>query len=282
MMKGRLKISGLQMMSISHLIAAMALLPFVIGELPILLSDYTLLSHILGLSLCMLVARILYYYAFSKADVGEVSIFSSLTPTYTLIIAPFFGYTISGAETAGVILISMAVYVFFLQPRRDARTKLHYLFSPFMRITSSWPLFCTFLSTLPPAFAVIFQKEALQSGSPMLISFSMCLIIGVAGFIIMLAWKKAAPHSLVATPNQRWNLWGALLVAGVLQAIMIVAISYLLLQTSPAPMQALIRFAIPLQIILAYIFLHEKKQIRHRLWSTLLAIIGGCLIVGVK
>ena len=275
-------ISSLHMLSISHVFAALILFWFAQDELNLLFIHQDLLWNILALSLCMLVARLLYYYAFSKADVSEVSIFSSLTPAYTLIIAPLFGYTLALTEMLGVLLISASVYFFFLKRKEDGALHLQDLLSPFHKIISSRPLFYTFLSTFPPAFATIFQKEALSTGSPYLIGFAMCAIIGTTGCMIemfMRCNKNHQPRGGAAPINIYQSKWIYTSIAGILQAAAIVSISFLITQTHPASMQALLRFAIPLQIILAWMLLKEKKDLKHRLTASLLAILGGYLVL---
>ena len=271
------QISSLQMLGVSHVIAAAILLCFVFDEL-VLLYQATLLSYVLILGLCMLVARILYYYAYSKVDVSEVTIFSALTPAYTLIIAPLFGFTVGWQEALGILVISIAVYFFFLPPRNKSISMLRYLLLPFQYIISSPPILCTFISTVPPVFAVIVKKQAIDISSPLLVSFGMCAVIGVLACALMLCWK---PQKADQPARQCGSLAVGLIliIAGALQAIMIVSTSYLLEQTHPASMQALIRLAIPVQIILAYLLLREKTQLSNRLLWSVLAVAGGYVVI---
>lgn len=275
----RTGLSSIYVMSISHLIAAILLLFFVTTEIKALTYNAPLLLNLAGLSLCMLLARTLYYYAYSKADVGEVTMLSALTPAYAIPVALFFGYSIGISEALGIIIVSSAVYLFFLPPIKEHGFTLSYLFKPFRKITSSKPLLLTFISTFPPAFAAVLQKQAIEQSSPLLTSFGMCLIIGGLGFLMMLLWNrhKKIPKN-TSTLSRKCII--AVGVAGALQAAMIVSTSYLLTETHPASMQALIRLAMPLQIVMAYVFLGEKRQVKHRFVIAIFAAVGIYLILG--
>src|SRR5690606_21293110 len=108
-MKRRAALDSLTMLGFSHLIAA-ALLAFAAEtQLSSLLQDFTHFMPVLMVGLLMWITRMLYYYAYSKAPVGQVAVLSTLTPLVSLVFAAMAGYAISGQELLGVLLVSFSV-----------------------------------------------------------------------------------------------------------------------------------------------------------------------------
>ncbi|MBY0408409.1 MAG: DMT family transporter, partial [Rickettsiales bacterium] len=267
-------LSSMQMLAASHLVSAALLYPLLKTPATAIFTQPALLSAIALVGLLMWLARMLYYYAYSQTDVGEVAIFSSLTPVYGLIFSLLAGYAIAPQAMLGIVLICASIYAYFCHQRYGSAT--HPLLSPIITITQSRPLRYALFSTFPPALAIVFHKQAVGLSDPVMVSFWICLIIGVLTALALFARGK---YRILRVG--RGDAF-CLLVAGILQTAMTLSISCFLQLAHPAAAQALLRLAIVLQIFMAWYFLNERFNLRQHLLSSAIAIIGSYLILSAE
>jgi len=269
------QITSIQALWVSHLTSAIILFFFTYRDIALFL-HWPLMYNIIIYSILMMIARMLHYYACSKEDVSDVSIISALTPIYTLIISAFLGYTLLWQEISGILLICLTVFCFFLKPQ--SKFTYYSLLEPFIKIRKSKALSFAFIATLPPAYAIFFHKEALIYASPQFVTFAIYLLIGLGtlGFHVTL--------NIIKKPTQIAGFWAYkkawfyIVIAGGLQVVMILISSYLLLYVQPASLMALVRLALPLQILLSYIFLKERHHKGYKFGLSFLIFIGSYFI----
>lgn len=222
-------------------------------------------------SVVLLVAtRRMYYAAYAHCNVVDVAMFSALTPLYTLIAAlVLIGELPSPVECAGIALISISIYGYYLVPG-DGPRGISVLVRPFLDIRNNPWLKLAFLSTIPPAFASTFQRQALQIGDPLGFICLQLLFIGVLStllearkgdFVEQLQYIKKLP--LV-----RYLLL-SLLLAGANACF-----SFYIAQEKTAIAVALQRTSILFQIVLSYAFLHEKEKVLRGICLCALVAIG--------
>jgi drug/metabolite transporter (DMT)-like permease len=258
----------------THLAACIMLLPVFLGlqlmsALPTAPEAYLWL----GINAVLLmVSRQLYVYAYAHTDVANITIFSPLTPLFAIATGHFMlGEILSGQQAAGVVLICISIYFMFLR-REPGVPLLTTMVSPFRSIVTSVPIFAGFLSTIPTAIGVVYQKKALQFFDPASFTLLLFICITVMAWGIEAFWKKT-PGSLKETKARWW------VVSGVLVVICQVIFCYILNASSTPVALVVQRLSVVFQVILAYVWLKETAEINKRLWCSAGAVAGFALLV---
>jgi drug/metabolite transporter (DMT)-like permease len=275
-MKARSGLSSTLTLAVSHLSAAILLLPLWALSSSALSSIVSpplfLVAAAGGL---LFISRELYFYAYARTDVANITIFSALTPVYALLTGYLWLHEVpSYPHLAGLLLICISIYAYFLEPV-PSMSLAKAVVQPFRHIATSRPIFCAFLSTLPTAFAATFQKDALSHFDPVTFSFVLLSIIGSAALLLSCAMFKASDikRQLTLLPV-RFYIISALLLAGMHVAFCVVMNHY---QTAVS--LVLQRSSLVFQIILAYIYLHERQRISKRLTVAFCIMAGFMLII---
>lgn len=267
-MKARPGLSSGITLAASHLSAGLALAPLWLWRsttpLPVT-SD--LVTPLLATAGLLVLSRELYFYAYARTDVANITVFSALTPVYAIAT----GYLLLGEHPsrnalAGLLLICGSIYLLFM---RGGASPLE----PFRRIAHSRPIFCAFLSTIPTAFAAAFQKQLLASMDPVGFSFFLLSLIGLAALAIALPGLRRWKLQWRAIP---WHFW---LVSAVMLPLTHVLFCLVMLEQHMAISLVLQRSGVLFQIVLAYLFLHERQDIRKRLLVAAGIIAGFALIM---
>lgn len=223
-------------------------------------------------ALLLMLSRELYLYAYAHTDVANITIFSPLTPLFAIATGHFLlGETLTAYEWIGTVLICGAIYLLFLQPnpQQTVRTTL---FSPFAHIIGSKPIFCGFLSTIPTAFAAVYQKKALQSFDPATFTVLLLLTLAAMASIAEIIVRRK-PLAITHTKLHWWLIAGSLMIASQF-------IFCFILNAAPTAVALILqRLSVIFQVWLAYIFLKEKTQIGKRLVCSISAVIGAAFII---
>jgi drug/metabolite transporter (DMT)-like permease len=259
--------------------AAVVLLPFWLimyshGHVS-LAPDKTWLYFMLACSF-LLLSRELYFYAYSRTDIANITVFSALTPIYTLAT----GYilldeTPSLLTILGIFMITLAIYYIFLPANVAKESRLAHFIKPFMRISTSLPILCGFLSTIPTAFGAIYQKKTLFHMDIASFSLSLFLVLGTAALIIELLKRqeRRVIYDNMAILRKK-SFW----CSAFLLMVMHVSFAPILMSHNSAAALTLQRCSILFQIIFAYYFLHQKEDIRKRIFAGVIIIMGFLLI----
>ena len=263
---------------VSHLLGAFALLPAWWLYSPIklgVLADATLLVPLLLVTLLLVISRELYYYAYARTDVANITVFSALTPVYTLVTGYFMlGEVPQAMPLLGLLVICGSIYFLFLNPAGKTHA-MGFLFRPFVYIVSSRPIFYAFLSTIPTAFAAVYQKTLLTHMDPIGLSFLMLLLIGLFAFCVTLAIMPVATvkQQLRSLPVHFY------VVSALMLPLVHVIFCMVMMHQQTAISLVLQRTAIVFQIILAYYFLHEHTNIQKRIGVGCMVMLGFGLIM---
>jgi len=240
----------------------------------LIVNPYAFLPKLLLVALLLYVSRLLYFYAYAKIDVALVTVFSSLTPIYTVVAAyVLLGEAPSAMVLAGVMMISGSLYMLFLKPATGP-LRFSSTLAPFRLVGRSRPTLYAFLSTVPPALASVLQKELLQSLSPTEFSFYLLLFIGIMGMATNGFYLKT---SAFITQLRHIPLH-FILVSAAFLPLMHIVFSLALREQATSVSMVLQRFSIPLQMGFAYVFLHEKQEIGKRLTVAGGMLLGLCMI----
>jgi len=261
----------------SHLSGALALLPvWLMYSTPVSFDAIgTIATPMLLAAALLVLSRELYFYAYARTDVANITVFSALTPIYAI----GTGYVMLGevptpTALTGMLLICASIYGLFLK-RRAGMPLIAAILLPFRHIIVSLPIFCAFLSTIPTALASAYQKQLLHTLSPISFSFFLLALIGLAAMVI----SASALTSRGLAAQFRLLPRHFLLISAIMLPLMHVLFSMVMQHQQTAVSLILQRTSIMFQILLSYIFLHERREPRKRIITTLLILCGFGLII---
>ena len=267
------------MVAVTHLSAALILLPFLpaagigsLSEIRTMASPFVL-ALILLTAVLHLAARLFHFKALSLADVSMVSPFAALTPVLTILT----GWIIlaerpNAVELVGILIIVVSLLglteteqVFKTQPESA---------TPAPKATKLG-LWFALLSTIPPAFKIAFQKKAILLSSPLTFALIMLFLTG-AGALFICAIRFRRSDLRAQFPPRR--LRTLFLISGLLALNTLLFCAALTLGLA-AGVSAMARISIVFQGILAYWLAGQKTDFRRRiLWGVVIFI--GTIIIG--
>lgn len=273
LMKRLTHIPSAFILAASHFVAAVSFLPVLttISKTELHNIGYDAWVGLALVGSILATSRLLFYDAYARIDVVRVTIFSSLTPIYAILIASVFQSSYpSSAQLIGIVITCICLYVFFW----DKGSNMHF-FQPFSRILQNTPERLAFLSTIPSAAAVVFQKELLLYVDPVVFSFGILLCISLIsstwliirhGSAEILLWTKSMPFhfwllSAVTLPSMQW-----------LFCLMVI-------DHHSAVALALQRSSMLFQIILAYIWLRERHDFLRCMLVSVILVIAFLLMI---
>jgi drug/metabolite transporter (DMT)-like permease len=277
-MKQRHGISSTLVLASSHLVSALAIAPlFLLYPQSLGVFSREDLYYAMVMTACLLVmSRQLYYYAYARTDVAHITVFSALTPIYTLATGFwFFSEFPQHQALIGLLLICVCIYWLFYQ-RPEGCGVLMGLAQPFALIIRSKPVFCAFLSTIPTAFAAAYQKQLMHAMDPLAFSFMLFFLIGIMSCIIcsfFLKWSQVVSQ-LKSLPIHFY------LMSALLMPLSHMAFCMVISYHQTAISLVLQRSSILFQIVLAYFFLKERRDIKKRIMVGIGIVIGLVLIIG--
>jgi drug/metabolite transporter (DMT)-like permease len=268
------------MVAVTHLSAALFLLPFLpaagVGSLSEIrtMASPLVLALILLTAVLHLAARLFHFKALSLADVSLVSPFAALTPVLTILT----GWIILAERPNAVEFIGILIIVVSLLGLTEARQ----IFK--VRSESATPasratklgLWFAFLSTIPPAFKIAFQKKAILLSSPLSYALIMLFLTGAGALLICTVRFRGGNLRAQFPPHRLRTLF---LISSLL------ALNTLLFSTAltlglAAGVSAMARISIVFQGILAYWIAGQRTDFRRRiLWGVVIFL--GTVIIGI-
>ena len=267
------------MVAVTHLSAALFLLPFLpatgvgtMSEIRTIASPFVL-ALILLTAVLHLAARLFHFKALSLTDVTLVSPFAALTPVLTILT----GWVILAERPNVVEFIGIMVIVVSLLGLTKARQILR------TRSKSATPasraarlgMWFAFLSTIPPAFKIAFQKKAILLSSPLSYALIMLLLTG-AGALLICTIRFRGGDLRAQFPPRRLRV---IFLISTLLAVNTLLFSAALTFGLAAGVSAMARISIVFQGILAYWIAGQKTDFRRRLlWGVVIFL--GTVIIG--
>jgi drug/metabolite transporter (DMT)-like permease len=267
------------MVAVTHLSAALFLLPFLpaagvgsLSEMQSMASPFVL-ALILLTAVFHLAARLFHFKALSLTDVSLVSPFAALTPVLTILT----GWVILSERPNVVELVGILIVVFSLLGLTEAKQ----IFKA--RLESATPasrakklgMWFAFLSTIPPAFKIAVQKKAILLSSPLTYALIMLFLTG-AGALLICTFRFRYRDLRAQFPPRR--LRTLFLISGLLALNTLLFCAALTLGLA-AGVSAMARISIVFQGILAYWIAGQKTDFRRRiLWGAVIFL--GTVIIG--
>lgn len=277
-MKTRARIASTLVLAASHLVGAgMLVVAWLLfsRDMPFIFASTKDAGLLVATALLLVLSRELYFYSYSRTDVANVTVFSALTPVYTLLAGfVLLGEVPSLAAAAGLFLICASIYGLFLRIAPDASLARN-LTQPFRAMTHSTPIFCAFLSTIPTVFAAIFQKTLMENMNPITFSLGLLLIIGV----VALGISRFLFSGTELRTQLRQLPPGFFIASATLLPLMHVLFCLVIREHLAAAALVLQRFSIVFQIALAYYFLRERQFFGKRIIAGLLIMLGFALVI---
>lgn len=225
--------------------------------------------------LITMISKTLYLYAYKHVEVAFVTVFSALTPVVTIFSGWLFLHEMpSTTAIAGTLIICSAVYYLFLQHRPHEGGVLTRIFWPFLLVLRNPPVLCAFLSVLPPALSVIFQKRSALLFDPLHYAFYATWLEGMLAFVI--AAIKSGPQAVAAQLKQLSPVRTPLL--GITLCLAQVSSTAALTYGLAANVMALQRIGILFQITLAYFLLGQTEHMPRKYVTAALILCGFFLI----
>lgn len=222
-----------------------------------------------------LLAKFFHFKALSLIDVALVSPFSGLSPVYTVITGwlvleefpnkvAFLGIMI---VVCSLMWLSLETLVKDHQPALISKgdsVKLGILFA--------------FLSTIPPAFKVVYQKQAILVSNPMYFSL---LVLLTTGFLTLLGYAIFSWHNFIRQIC-RGILMLKLAFVSIFLGINTYLFSLALTLDIAANVSAMARTNIVFQVIFAYFFASQREDIGKRFFIASSVLIGSLIIAFSK
>lgn len=220
-----------------------------------------------------MVAKVLYFYAYSKIEVANVTIFSSFTPLFAVITGWLFLHEVlSPSDIAGICIVCAAVYYFHFRKQLGVSV-LRSIVAPFLGIFHSRPVLAAFLSTIPPAFSIIYSKKAILLFDPFIFTALQLVMMGGAFFVVeMMMPGKERRLPLSRLPYKEIAGLSLLLLLAAITASCVITLGPV------AHILSLQRLSIVLQVVFAYTLLKERTDIRKKLLACALVLLGAWML----
>lgn len=201
--------------------------------------------------------------ALSKEDLGIIAPTRGVTPITVAIIEPivFFNLEYSIELLGAGVLAGLGLYIAFSE---------NGLLTPIKQLQSVGVLF-GFGSAISISGAVLVDRFALHTVgiSPYVYGFGIALV--TAGFIFILRGYRLNTYTVI--PEK------AFIPVGISRSISLFAGVYTLSLASGTRYNVLVQLAIPLSVILGYLFLNEKRFTARQLVGSLFIILGVYLVL---
>jgi drug/metabolite transporter (DMT)-like permease len=271
--------STLGVVGITHLAAAVFLLPFLPAAGVVSVSDVagmasaSVLALIALTAFLHLAARFFHFKALSLADVNLVSPFAALTPVLTLSTAwIILGERPNAQELAGILVVVVSLLgltgaVSSFRRHLGSRDVL-------VKTRTRLGILFALLSAIPPALKIAYQKKAILLSSPFAYALLILLLTGlVAVAACALRFRIKDLRSQFPAPRLR-----ALILASSLLALNTFLFCAALTLGLAAGVSAMARISIVFQGILAYWIADQKTDFRRRiLWGVV--IFFGTIVI---
>jgi drug/metabolite transporter (DMT)-like permease len=267
------------MVAVTHLSAALFLLPFLpvagvgsLSEMRTMTSPFVL-TLILLTAVLHLAARLFHFKALSLADVSLVSPFAALTPVLTILTGWFIlAERPNVFELAGILIIVVSL-LGLTEVKRvfQARSESGSVAS---KSSTNLGLWFAFLSTIPPALKIAVQKKAILLSSPFTFALIMLFLTGTGALLICVVRYGRRDLRAQFPPRRLRTLF---LISGLLALNTLLFCTALTLGLA-AGVSAMARISIVFQGVLAYWIAGQKTDFRRRLlWGV--AIFIATLVI---
>jgi drug/metabolite transporter (DMT)-like permease len=252
---------------VTHLVASLFLLPSLVqeGATSVIFQPAFVLPLLLTVSLT-LISRQWHMRALQTGELAALASYSALTPLLSLLTAwVLLGElpTLWGAVGMGVVALS--VYSFHLS------SQTHWL-APIKELRRNRTAQLGLLAAVPPAFGLVFQKQALQASDIYVFSFWMLFCLSAMA-LAMGWWTRKETKPLARTIP-----YAQIAAAGGLLASAQLCFSFAAHSELVSYFGALNRSSIFFQVVLAHMLIVPDRQLKWRALCSLGIILGFFII----
>jgi drug/metabolite transporter (DMT)-like permease len=271
--------STLGVVGVTHLAAALFLLPFLPAVGVVSVSDAAAMASASVLALVVLTAvlhlaaRFFHFKALGLADVSLVSPFAALTPVLTL----FTAWIILAEHPNAQELVGILIVVLSLLGLTGAAASFRSHFGSGdlnARGRVRLGLWFALLSAVPPAFKLAFQKKAILLSSPFTYALLILVLTGIGAAVVCVTRYRIQDLRAQFPPRRLRSL---VLISSLLALNTFLFCAALTLGMA-AGVSAMARISIVFQGVLAYWIAGQKTDFRRRiLWA--FAIFIGTFVI---
>lgn len=216
-----------------------------------------------------LLSKELTFFAYSRTDVANVTVFSAFIPIFGMLCGwIMLGESVTRLELVGTLIICISVYMLFLKWEPGA-TGLTRFLSPLVSIRSL-PIFCGFLSTVPIALSSVYMKRSAQVMGSLHFAFYSTLLIGLSAAFVeaMTARGKETDFKWIKGSVKELVLIGAVFASAQYSYVILITMERIAHTIAFQPL------GIVFQMVLAYFVVKEREHPFKRL------ICGGGIVLG--
>jgi drug/metabolite transporter (DMT)-like permease len=252
---------------ITHLVASIFLLPSLLqdGAGSVIFQSAFLIPLLLTVSLTLL-SRQWHMRALQTGELAAVASYSALTPLLSLLTAwaildelPTLGGLV------GMGIVALSVYCFHLS------SQTHWL-APILELRKNRTAQLGLLAAIPPAFGLVFQKQALQASD--IYVFSFWMLFSLSAMALAMGWLTRKESTSVTS----FIPYAQIATAGVLLAGAQVCFSYAAQSELVPYFGALNRSSIFFQVVLAHVLIATDRQLKWRAICSLGIVVGFFII----
>lgn len=220
-----------------------------------------------------LLSKELAFFAYSRTDVANVTVFSAFIP----ILGILFGWimlkeNVTRLELVGTFIICISVYLLFLR-REPGATGLTRFLSPLVSIRSL-PIFCGFLSTVPIALSSVYMKKSAQVIGSLHFAFYSTFLIGLsaASVEVMTAKGRGTDFKWMKGSVKELVLIGAVFASAQYSYVILITMERIAHTIAFQPL------GIVFQMVLAYFVVKEREHPFKRLICGIGIVLGSILL----
>lgn len=219
--------------------------------------------------------EILRFRAYTLAPLALITPFAAVSPAITVFTSWFILRELpSPGALFGIAIIVVSIYLLHLQDKFSLKN----FFKPFQNIWNNRGVRLAFLSSLPPALSIVFDKKAVLASDPFSFSFLAMLFISLGALLIELVFSGRKKF----TNQVRIFPWGQILLISFFAFVANITLNMAFWFTAVANVSALRRLVIIFEVALGYFILNQKEDIKKRLLVSLVVVIGTILIIFFK
>lgn len=215
--------------------------------------------------------EILRFRAYTLAPLSLIAPFAAVSPVLTILTSLLILRELPHpVALLGIMLIAVSIYLLHLKEKFSWQT----IFKPFQNIWQNQGVRLAFLSSLPPALSIVFDKKAVIAGDPFSFVFLAVFFIGLGALLVELAinGRKKFREQIINFP------WRKILLISFFAFLANVTLNALFLFTATANVSAVRRVVIIFDVILGYFILSQREDIKKRLLASVGVVIGVILI----
>ncbi|KKW42386.1 MAG: hypothetical protein UY92_C0007G0025 [Candidatus Magasanikbacteria bacterium GW2011_GWA2_56_11] len=218
-----------------------------------------------------IIFEIIRFRSYALAPIALTSPFGAISPVLTILPAWLFLRELpSFWGGLGIGLITVSIYALHTQSGWNIRN----FFAPFRAVWKDRGTRYAFLSSLPPAITIVFDKKAVVASDPITFSLLAVAAIGITAWIVDFAYRGRERFF----SSVRQCGWGRFLKIGFLYLVANLAFNMAFLFAIVPYVSALRRTVIIFEVLFAYFFLQEKTDIVKRAAVSIGVVLGTILI----